>query len=592
MKRLHGRLPKIGIRPCVDGRRNGVREELEPQILALSGKVAAFLSSSLRHSCGEPVQCVIPETCIGGVAESAMCAELFGREGVGLSITVTSCWCYGSETMDMDPHMPKAVWGVNGTERPGAVYLASVLAAHGQKGLPVFGIYGRDVQDADDLTIPDDVKDRLLVFARAALAAAELRGKSYLSIGSVSMGIAGCMVNEDFFQGYLGMRNEYVDMSEITRRVSERIYDEAEYAKAIAWVRANCREGKDNNRPEKAQTRAEMDANWETSVKMALIVRDLMVGNPSLRQIGRVEESMGHNAIVSGFQGQRSWTDHFPNGDFLEAILNSSFDWNGIRQPYLVSTENDSLNGVAMAFGHLLTNGAQVFVDVRTYWSPTAMARVSGIEASGAAAGGVIHLTNSGAAAVDGAGMQECGGVPAMKPFWDITPEEAALCLENCRWRPANRDYFRGGGYSSNFLTRGGMPLTMSRVNLIKGLGPVLQLAEGHSADLPAKAHEAMNERTDPTWPTTWFVPNLTGGGAFRDVYSVMANWGANHGVLSHGHIGRELIALCALLRIPVSMHNVPAERVCRPAMWPSFGTSEPEGADYRACKALGPLYG
>jgi L-fucose isomerase len=589
--RLVGDMPKIGIRPAIDGRLGGVRESLEAQTTNMARSVAKLLTDNLRHANGLPVECVVADT-IGGVAEAAKAATLFEKEGVGVSLTVTPCWCYGSETMDMDPYTPKAVWGFNGTERPGAVYLAAVLAAHNQKGLPAFGIYGHDVQDADDTSIPQDVRDKLLQFAKAGLAAATMRGKSYLSMGSVSMGIAGSIVDPDFFEDYLGMRVEYVDMSEFARRMDEGIYDPQEYERALAWVRTNCAEGKDHNPPEAQHTREQKDREWQTVVQMAMIARDLMVGNPRLAELGYGEEALGHNAIASGFQGQRQWTDHFPNGDFLEAMLNSSFDWNGIREPYVVATENDCLNGVCMLLGHLLTNTAQIFADVRTYWSPAAVKRVSGYELTGRAESGIIHLINSGAATLDATGKQRVDGMPAMKPFWEITAEEVESCLGVTTWYPASVGYFRGGGFSSGFLTEGGMPVTMSRLNLVKGIGPVLQLAEGWTVGLPPEVHEVLNERTDPTWPTHWFVPRLTGSGVFRDVYSVMNNWGANHGAISYGHIGTQLITLAAMLRIPVYMHNVAEERVFRPSTWTCFGAMDPQGADFRACQNLGPLYG
>lgn len=591
--RLHGALPKVGIRPAIDGRRRGVRESLEEQTMNMAKAAARLISENIKHPDGSPVECVIADTCIGGVAEAAMCAEKFEREGTGVSLTVSPCWCYGSETMDMDPFRPKAIWGFNGTERPGAVYLAAVLAAHNQKGLPAFGIYGRDVKNAQEPEIPADVREKILRFVKAGIAAAAMRGKSYLSMGSVAMGIAGSIVNTDFFQDYLGMRNEYVDMSEFIRRMDEGIYDKKEFEKALKWTKGNCREGQDIYNTGNARgSRKVLDRQWETVVRMALIAKDLMTGNPRLAEMGFGEEALGHNAIAAGFQGQRQWTDHFPNGDFMEAILNSSFDWNGIREAYVLATENDSLNGVAMLFGHLLTNTAQIFADVRTYWSPESIERVTGEKPAGLAAAGVIHLINSGAAALDGSGEQSRDGRPAMKPFWEITLEEAGKCLDATSWTPANLGYFRGGGFSSKFLTKGGMPSTMFRLNIVKGLGPVLQLAEGFTADLPVDAYHIIDGRTDPGWPTTWFAPNLTGKGPFKDVYSVMLNWGANHGVLSYGHIGGDLITLASILRIPVCMHNVPEERIFRPSVWNSFGTADPEGADYRACGLLGPLYG
>ena len=589
--RLIGSMPKIGIRPTIDGRRRGVRESLEEQTMNMANNVAAFLSENLRHANGLPVECVIADTCIGGVAEAAQCAEKFAREGVGVSLTVTPAWCYGSETMDMDPLIPKAVWGFNGTERPGAVYLAAVLAAHNQKGLPAFGIYGRNVQDSGDTVIPTDVQEKLLRFARAGLAVASMQGKSYVSMGGVSMGIAGSIVDQNFFESYLGMRVEAIDMSEFMRRINENIYDPVEFAQALTWVKTNCKEGQDANPPERRRSRAQKDQDWEISVKMALIARDLMVGNPRLAEIGFEEEALGHNGIAAGFQGQRHWTDFMPNGDFLEAILNSSFDWNGIRQPYIVATENDSLNGACMLFGHLLTGSAQIFSDVRTYWSAEAIERVTGYRPTGLAEKGVLHLINSGPSALDGTGQMEVNGEPAIKPWWEVTPGETDKCLDATAWCAGVTEYFRGGGWSTDFLTRGGMPVTLSRLNLVRGLGPVLQLAEGFIVDLPAEVHDVLDARTNSTWPTTWFVPRTSGSGVFRDPYAVMNAWGANHGAFSYGHIGADLITLASMLRIPVFMHNVPEENIFRPSTWNAFGTADLEGADFRACANFGPLY-
>lgn len=591
-KRLTGRLVKVGIRPVIDGRRRGVRESLEEQTMNMARSAAEFISENLRYSDGTRVECVISDTCIGGVKEAAESAQKFEEQGVGVSLTVTPCWCYGSETMDMHPWYPKAIWGFNGSERPGAVYLAATKAAHDQKGLPVFSIYGSEVQDAGDDSIPEDVQEKLLKFVKAGLVVAEIRGKSYLSIGSVSMGIASSMIQESFFEDYLGMRCEAVDMSELTRRMLENIYDEKEFKKAMKWVKENCVEGEDYNAEEKRLSREKKDENWETVVKMTLIIRDLMVGNERLDEMGYEEEAMGHNAIASGFQGQRQWTDHFPNGDFSEAILNSSFDWNGIREPYIVSTENDTLNAVCMLLGHLMTNTAQIFGDVRTYWSPESVERVTGKKLNGKASNGIIHFLNSGSATLDGTGTHKRDNKSVMKPFWELTQNEVDASLEATRWCPANLEYFRGGGYSSQFLTHGEMPITMTRINIISGLGPVLQIAEGFTVDIPEEVHQIINKRTDPAWPTTWFAPNLTGEGAFKDVYSVMNNWGSNHGVISYGHVGDEFLTLASMLRIPVSMHNVPDEKIFRPSAWASFGTSDLEGADYRTCKNFGPLYG
>lgn len=583
-----GDFPKVGIRPVIDGRERGVRESLENQTMNMARSAAELISKNLRYPNGKPVECIISDTCIGGVAEAASCAEKFRKTGVGVSLTVTPCWCYGSETIDMDTAAPKAIWGFNGTERPGAVYLAAALAGHAMKGLPAFGIYGRDVQDLDDKTIPEDVSEKILRFVKAGLSASFMKGKSYLSMGSVSMGIAGSIVREDFFQEYLGMRNEYVDMSEFTRRLNEEIFDREEYKRAIAWTRKYCREGADLN--QKPSSRERKDWEWEICVKMALIARDLMVGNPKLKKLGFGEESNGHNAILSGFQGQRQWTDHMPNGDFLEAILCSSFDWNGIRPPYLVATENDAMNGVPMLFGYLLTNTAQMFSDIRTYWSPEAIKRVTKAKPAGLAANGVIHLINSGASALDFSGKETREGEACIKPFWEISGKDAKECLKATLWSPASTGYFRGGGFSSQFTTRDVMPITISRVNLVKGIGPVMQIAEGWTVDLPEKMNKILTDRTDPGWPTTWFAPRLTGKGPFTDVYSVMANWGANHSASSFGHIGADMITLASILRIPVCMHNVPEGQIFRPASWNAFGMDK-ESSDYRACQAYGPLY-
>jgi L-fucose/D-arabinose isomerase len=586
------KFPKIGIRPTIDGRMGGVRESLENQTMAMADSAAKFISGNLRYPDGKPVECIIADTTIGGITEAAKADEKFISEGVGATLTVTPCWCYGSETMDMHIQRPKAIWGFNGTERPGAVYLSATLAAHNQKGLPAFGIYGRDVMDPKDSSIPEDVKVKILSFTRAAIAAAVMNGKSYLSIGNVSMGIAGSIVNPDFFEDYLGMRCEYVDMLEVIRRIDRKIYDIDEYKLALSWIKKNLREGADNNLSELKKSREDLDRDWEFTVKMTLICRDLMAGNENLKKSGYYEESLGHNAIAAGFQGQRHWTDHCPNADFTETILNSSFDWNGTRAPYLFATENDCLNAVSMLFGYLLTNTAQIFSDVRTYWSPDALERVTGVKVKGMAENGIIHLLNSGSSALDGTGRQSINGKPAIKPFWEITDDEVKKCVESTLFRPANLDYFRGGGFSTDFTTRGGMPVTMFRLNIIKGLGPALQIAEGCTIEFDNSIHSILDNRTDPTWPTTWFAPSLTSKGAFTNVYNVMDKWGANHAAVSYGHIGASLITLASILRIPVSMHNVEESSIYRPSTWNAFGTSDPEGADFRACKNFGPLYG
>lgn len=589
--RLIGRLPKVGIRPVIDGRERGVRESLEVQTMNMAKNAAKLIEENLRFASGEKIECVIADTCIGGVAEAAMCADKFEREGVGVSLTVTPAWCYGTEVMDSNPSIPKAVWGFNGTERPGAVYLAAALAGYTQKGLPAFGIYGRDVQDSGDETIPEDVKEKVLRFVNSALVVAQMKGKSYLSLGYTSMGIAGSMVNPDFFQDYLGMRTEFVDMVEVKRRIDENIFDQAEYEKALAWTKENCKEGFDCNVEGNKSDRQRKDWEWEVVVKMTLIFRDLMIGNPKLKEAGFGEEAHGRNAIAGGFQGQRQWTDYYPNGDFSEAMLCTSFDWNGIREAFVFATENDSLNAVPMLFGHLLTNTAQIFSDVRTYWSADAVKRVTGKELTGLAKDGIIHLINSGPTTLDATAQhKDADGNPIMKPFWDISEEEVEKCLSATKFCPGDKGYFRGGGYSTQFNTAGQMPVTMSRVNLVKGLGPVLQIAEGYTVELEDDVTKVLEERTSPTWPTTWFVPKLSGEGAFKDVYSVMANWGANHGAISYGHIGADLITLASMLRIPVCMHNVDEDKIFRPSAWNGFGENK-EGSDYRACETFGPLY-
>jgi len=592
MKRLVGRLPKIGIRPVIDGREKGVRESLEDQCMEMAIITANLIEDNLRFPSGEKVMCVIADNTIGGVFDAASCADKFKREGVEISITVTPCWCYGTEVMDTDPLMPKAVWGFNGTERPGAVYLAAALAAYSQIGLPTFGIFGREVQDVNDMRIPKDVKEKLLRFTKAALVIAQMKGKSYLSIGYSSMGISGSMVDVNFLKDYFSIRTEFVESVEILRRIDNGIYDKDEYDKALAWTKKNCKEGEDYNITEFHKTVEVKEKEWEKVVKMTLICRDLMIGNPKLKELGFGEEAKGKNAIMSGFQGQRQWTDYQPNADFTESILNSSFDWNGIRQSFIIATENDCLNAVSMLFGHLLTNTAQLFSDVRTYWSPDSVERVTGEKLTGIAENGIIHLINSGSSTLDATGQQsDDKGDPSIKPHWKITKEEAQKCLDNTKWPPAIGEYFPGGGFSSQFKTKGQMPMTMCRINLIKGLGPALQFVEGWSVELPEAIHSVLNERTNPTWPTTWFVPRLTGKGFCKDVFSVMANWGANHGAISFGHIGADLISLASMLRIPVNMHNIPVKDVFRPSVWSSFGGNL-ESADYRACETYGPLYG
>lgn len=594
--RMTGEYPVIGIRPVIDARRGylKIRESMEIQTMEMARAAAALITENIRYSNGKPAKVVIAGSTIGRVNEAAACADQFRREGVEITLTVTPCWCYGAETMDMEPLTIKGVWGFNGTERPGAVYLASVLATHAQKGLPAFGIYGHEVQEANDRSIPEDVKEKILCFARAAVAVKTMRGKSYLQIGSICMGIGGSIINSSFLEEYLGMRVESVDEVEIIRRMSEGIYDKEEYKKAMAWVKANCREGFDKNPETVRKTRQQKEEELEFAVKMMCIIKDLMNGNPRLPEEYE-EERGGHNAIAAGFQGQREWTDFYPNGDFAEAMLNTSFDWNGAREPYILATENDVLNGIGMLFMKLLTNRAQIFADVRTYWSGEAVKRVTGYELEGKAAmaGGFLHLINSGAACLDACGRAHNeAGEPVMKPWYDVTEEDQKAIMGAVTWNEADFGYFRGGGYSSRFLTEAEMPCTMIRLNLIKGLGPVLQIAEGWTVKLPAEVSDILWKRTDYTWPCTWFVPRCDGErGAFRSAYDVMNHWGANHGAISYGHIGADLITMCSMLRIPVSMHNVPEEHIFRPAAWNAFGMDH-EGQDYRACKVYGPMYG
>ena len=593
-RRIIGQYPIIGIRPTIDARRGAldVRGGLEEQTMSMARSAARLLETSLRYTDGNPVKVVIANTTIGRVAEAAACADQFRLAGVDITLTVTPCWCYGAETMDMDPLTIKGVWGFNGTERPGAVYLASVLATHAQKGLPAFGIYGHDVQNAGETDIPADVREKLLRFGRAAVAAASMRGKSYLQIGSICMGIGGSIIDPAFIEEYLGMRVESVDEVEIIRRMTEEIYDHAEYERALRWTREKCTEGFDKNPPAIQKSREQKDKDWEFVVKMMCIIKDLMSGNPNLPD-GHQEETLGHNAIAAGFQGQRQWTDFYPNCDFAEAMLNTSFDWNGAREPYILATENDVLNGIGMLLGKLLTNTAQIFADVRTYWSPEAVQRAAGYTLEGVAAqsGGIIHLINSGAACLDANGQAvNEKGEHLMKPWYDVTEQDIGAMLAATTWNAADNGYFRGGGYSSRFLTEAEMPVTMMRLNLVKGLGPVLQIAEGWTVKLPDKVSDVLWKRTDYTWPCTWFAPRTTGTGNFKTAYEVMNAWGANHGAISYGHIGADLITLCSMLRIPVSMHNVPEEAVFRPAAWSAFGM-DAEGADYRACAAYGPLY-
>ena len=592
--RLIGDYPVIGIRPTIDGRRGPlkVRESLENQTMNMAKAAAELITKNLCYSNGEPVKVVISDTTIGRVAEAAACADQFRKAGVDITLTVTPCWCYGSETMDMDPNTVKAVWGFNGTERPGAVYLAAVLASHTQKGLPAFGIYGHEVQDMDDTSIPADVAEKILRFARAAVAVKTMRGKSYLQIGSICMGIAGSIIDVDFFEEYLGMRVESVDEVEIIRRMSEGIYDAKEYEKALGWIKEKCNPDFDKNPEELQKTKEEKERDWEFTAKMACIIKDLMNGNPSLPE-GAEEEMVGHNAIAAGFQGQRQWTDFYPNCDFPESILNSTFDWNGAREPYILATENDTLNGVCMLFGKLLTGRAQIFSDVRTYWSGDAVKRVTGYDLEGKAkeADGFIHLINSGASCVDASG--ECrdeNGDAIMKKWWEMTDKDIDACMAATTWPYADLGYFRGGGYSSRFVTKAKMPVTMMRLNMVKGLGPVMQIAEGWTVNLPDEVTHKLWARTDYTWPCTWFAPRITGKGAFKSAYDVMNNWGANHGAISYGHIGADIITLCSMLRIPVCMHNVDEDSIYRPSSWSAFGMDK-EGQDYRACAAYGPLY-
>jgi len=590
--------PKIGIRPTIDGRWGGVRESLEAKTMAMAKAAAELISGNLRYPDGTPLECVISPTTIGGGAEAAICENHFASHNVVATLTVTPCWCYGSETFDMNPGTIKAVWGFNGTQRPGAVYLAAVMSAYAQKGLPAFSIYGHDVQDLDDNSVPCDVAEKILNFAKCAAAVGWMRNKSYVNLGSVSMGIAGSYCNESFFQKYLGIRTEWVDLTEILRRMKLGIFVKEEYEKALAWIKANCKEGFDKNagkdQPE-IITKSKVippEEDWDFIAKMTVIIMDIFHGNPKLGEMGWHEEALGKNAVAGGFQGQRHWTDWLPNGDFSEAIFASTFDWRGAKEPQVLATENDNLNGVAMLFGKLVSDTAPCFHDVRTYWSPEAVERISGKKPEGPAGAGFIHMINSGATALDGTGAAKgSDGKGCMKPWWDMTGEDIKACLNATDWCRADYGYFRGGGYSSHFKNIAEMPVTLLRVNMIDGLGPTLQIAQGHTVLLDEKTHDALDQRTDPTWPTTWFVPELTGSGAFTDVYGVMANWGANHGVTVYGHVGDRLLTLASMLRIPVSMHNVPVEQIFRPHAWAAFGTDNAEAGDYRACETYGALY-
>ena len=584
--------PVIGIRPIIDGRMKGIREGLEDQTMGMALTAKKLIEENCFYPDGTHVQCIIADTCIGGGAEAAMCQDKFQTANVCATLSVTPCWCYGSETMDLDPMTVKAVWGFNGTERPGAVYLAAVMAAHAQRGLPAFAIYGHDVQDADDKSVPEDVREKILRFARCAIAVGLMRNKAYVGVGAVAMGIGGSVLDPIIMQKYFGLRAEWVDMSEIIRRVEKGIYDHEEYEKELAWIKANCKKGLETNLPEKRNTPEEDEKEWEFIAKMTLIIKDILLGNPKLAEMDWIEESHGRNALLGGFQGQRMWTDFKPNADFTEAIMNTSFDWNGKKQPTIFATENDTMNGMAMLLLNLVTNRSAVFADVRTYWSPDAVKRVTGYTPEGKAEKGFIHLLNSGAAALDGTGAaKDENGNPTMKRWWDMTDEDIKACMDNTKWAPANKGYFRGGGFSSQFSTVGEMPVTLVRMNVIDGLGPVIQLAEGYTVELPEDVNHTLLMRTDPTWPSTWFAPILNDTNAFKDVYSVMANWGANHGAFAYGHVGADIITLASMLRIPVALHNVPDEKIYRPHAWSAFGTKDLEGADYRACANYGPMY-
>lgn len=590
--------PKIGIRPTIDGRWGGVRESLEVQTMGMAEAAKELIETTLFYPDGTPVQCVISNTTIGGGAEAAKCAEQFAAENVVATLSVTPCWCYGSETFDMDPQTIKAVWGFNGTERPGAVYLAAVMAAFAQKGLPAFSIYGHDVQDMTDTSVPADVAEKILRFAKAAVAVGWMKNKAYVNFGGVAMGIAGSYCNADMFQKYLGIRAEWVDMTEIVRRITLEIYDHDEYEKALSWVKENCKEGFDLNEgkdlPEiiRKSKVVPADKDWEFITKMTMVMRDILYGNEKLDEMGWHEEALGKNAVAGGFQGQRNWTDWLPNADFTEAIMASTFDWNGAKMPTPFATENDTLNCVSMMLGTLVSHSAPCFHDVRTYWSPDACERVTGVRPDGVAKDGFIHLINSGATALDGCGAAKNDkGEGCMKPFWQMTQDDIKACLDATDWCRANYEYFRGGGFSSHFRCRAQMPVTMLRVNVVDGIGPVIQIAEGYTVDLPDEIHTTIDKRTDPSWPTTWFAPRLTGKGAFRDVYSVMANWGANHSVTVYGHVGADLITLASMLRIPVNMHNVEDTKIFRPHAWSAFGTDDIQSADFRACQNYGPLY-
>ncbi len=580
--------PKIGIRPTIDGRENGVRESLEVQTMTMANTLKSHIENNYCYPDGTPVQVVVAESTIGRYKEATDCEELFEKNNVCASITVTPCWCYGMEVIDLHPTRIKAVWGFNGTERPGAVFLNAVLSAHNQLGLPAFGIYGSEVMDNDRTDIPDDVIPKIDKFIKGALAVGQLKNKSYLQIGGVSMGIAGSLVDFSLFQKYFNMNVVQVDMIEIMRRIDEGIFNPNEFETARAWVSENCTEIPDINKEHLKLTDLEIEEGLDFVTKMTLIIKDMMHGNEWLRNNGYNEEGLGNNSIAGGFQGQRQWTDYLPNGDFSETILNSSFDWNGPKSPTILSTENDALNGITMLFGHLLTNTAQVFCDVRTYWSPEAIKNLGNFTIDENLEDGMLHLINSGSAALDGTGkMRDENGNPVIKPFYDVTDEDMKNCLQATKWPVANREYFRGGGFSTNYLSEGEIPFTMTRVNLVNG-EPSIQIIEGKSIEISNDLYNAINDRTDPTWPSTFFIPNEN---TPLSTYEVMNNWGANHCVLTYGHVGDLFITLASMLRIPVSLHNIEEDRIYRPTMWTHYGTLDKTGSDFRTCEKLGPLY-
>lgn len=600
-RRLVGQTPTIAITPVADGRA-GAYESNVAGTWRMAEKVSRLIESRVRLPDGTAPRVVVAPEIVYGPRSGALAQEYFQREGVSANIWVSRSWSYSDELMSAcigigSTEWQQAAYGLNQTDRPGAVWLKAFCAAMDEKKRPIFSIYNPDLEDESGDLSPY-VAGRILRFARAAVAAAEMRGKNYLSVGGVSMGIIGSDARRNSFLQTFGMGTVSVDMVAIRGRIDQGFYDHEELESAFKFMKKNFKFSFDESQGPRPR---DLDELIRETLRMTIIVRDLMIGNPKLAssKVGKaqgfkanVERAQGANAIMAGTQGQRQWTDLYPNFDVTESILNSSFDWNGFRAPFVVATENDSKNGIGMLAANLVSGGmSQLFADIRTNWTPESVKKATGKDISRIAPQGFIDKRNSGAGALEyaldlfglvkgGAGMSVQDVAEAVRADANIQDRLIRDACAGTTYMTAALEYFPGDGLSSHFRTPGGIPMTAYRYNMI-GDELTCSVVEGATVELPRDVADCIGRITDRTWPETYWVPR--GMSSFE----YMSRIGPNHDGNSFGLIGADLLTLNAMLRVPVDMHNVPREDIFRPTFWDRCG-----GDDFRACEKLGPVYG